>query len=230
MKTAISQFILAAVFLVIGGAFWLANTWERRTARADEALMTLRYGEPVPEYTGLEESMRVAEGVPVLDSLLSGVREHRAAAQYWEATDVATDRDPVVVFVVANSAYRAAQRERDRQSMARRLDDVMKQYAEVLKNDPENADAAYNYEFVARLKKNVAKPRETAAALAAKGPSGPPAEGELPVGPTIHGQPGAPPKGVDMGQFKVIMPMRPDERKDQKPEDAGKSAPKIRRG
>ena len=33
-----------------------------------------------------------------------------------------------------------------------------------------------------------------------------------------------------MSQFKVVMPMRPDERKEMKPEDAGKPKPKTRRG
>src|SRR5437879_1237691 len=84
--------------------------------------------------------------------------------------------------------------DRKRQAVARRLDDVMKQYVEVLKSSPENVDAAYNYEYVARLKKNLGKAKESALAKAAPAP---PAEGELPSGPTIHGRPGAPPKGVD---------------------------------
>jgi len=227
VKTVIAQFLLAAVVVLLGGVFWIASVWERRAARADEALATLQYAGPASEYADLEESMRSAHGVPWMDDLVAGIRERRAVAQYWEAADVVPDRDPAVVFVVANAAYRSAQRERDRQAVARRLDDVMKQYVEVLKSSPENVDAAYNYEYVARLKKNLGKAKESALAKAAPAP---PAEGELPSGPTIHGRPGAPPKGVDMGQFKVIMPMRPDERKETKPEDAGKGQTKIRRG
>ena len=48
------------------------------------------------------------------DELVAGIRERRAVAEYWEAADVVPDRDPAVVFVVANAAYRAAQHERDR--------------------------------------------------------------------------------------------------------------------
>jgi hypothetical protein len=110
--------------------------------------------------------------------------------------------------------------------MTRRLDDAIKQYAEALKSNPDNEDAAYNYEYAVRVKNTVAKAKE----VTAKAASAPLVEGELPTGPTIHGRPGAPPKGTDMGQFKVVTPLRPDERKEMKPQDAGKPTPRIRRG
>ena len=226
MKTVVSELVVAVVFVALGSALWIANAWERRAARADEALVTLRYEEPAVQYAGLENTMQPARGVPWFDELAAGVRERRAVAQYWQSTDVAPDRDPAVVFVVANATYRAAERERDKVMMTRRLDDALKQYAEALKASPDNEDAACNYEYAVRVKNNLVKAKE----VTAKAASVPPLEGELPIGPTIHGRPGAPPKGTDMGQFKVIMPMRPDERKEAKPEDAGKPAPRGRRG
>ncbi len=226
MKTAVSQLVVAFLFVALGSALWIANAWERRAARADEALVTLRYQEPAVQYAGLERTMQPARGVPWFDELIAVVRERRAVAQYWQSTDVAPDRDPAVVLVVANATYRAAEREHDKVMMTRRLDDAIRQYAEALKAGPDNEDAAYNYEYTVRVKKDLLK----AKTVTAKAASAPPLEGELPVGPTIHGRPGAPPKGTDMGQFKVVMPMRPDERKEMQPDDAGKPKPKIRRG
>jgi hypothetical protein len=226
MKAVVTQLVVAVSLIALGGVLWVASSWERRAARADEALVTLRPEEPAIEYAGLENTMRPARGVPWLDDLIAAVRRRRAVAQYWQSTDVAPDRDPAVVFVVANATYRAAQREHDRLTMARRMDDAIKQYAEALKANPENEDAAYNYEFTVRVKNNVMKARE----VTPKAASAPLLEGELPIGPTIHGQPGAPPRGTDMSQFKVVTPLRPDERKEQKPQDAGKPAPRIRRG
>jgi hypothetical protein len=104
VKTVISQFLLAVVVVLVGGMFWIASLWERRAARADEALATLHYSGPASEYSDLEVSMRSARGVPLLDDLVAGIRERRAVAQYWEAADVVPDRDPAVVFVVANAA------------------------------------------------------------------------------------------------------------------------------
>ena len=226
MKTVVSQIVVALSFVALGSVSWVASAWERRTARADEALVTLRYEEPAIQYASLENTMRPARGVPWLDGLIAAVRERRAVAQYWQSADVAPDRDPAVVFVVANATYRAAQREHDKVMMTRRLDDAIKQYAEALKSNPDNEDAAYNYEYAVRMKNSVAKAKEVTARAA----SAPLVEGELPTGPTIHGRPGAPPKGTDMGQFKVVTPLRPDERKEMKPQDAGKPAPRIRRG
>jgi len=226
MKTVVSQIVVALSFVALGSVSWVASAWERRTARADEALVTLRYEEPATQYASLENAMRPARGVPWLDGLIAAVRERRAVAQYWQSADVAPDRDPAVVFVVANATYRAAQREHDKVMMTRRLDDAIKQYAEALKSNPDNEDAAYNYEYAVRMKNSVAKAKEVTARAA----SAPLVEGELPTGPTIHGRPGAPPKGTDMGQFKVVTPLRPDERKEMKPQDAGKPAPRIRRG
>src|SRR3989442_1530281 len=114
MKTVVSQVVVALSLVALGSALWIASAWERRAARADEALVTLRYQEPAIQYAGLEDTMRPARGVPWLDGLIAAVRERRAVAQYWQSTDVAPDRDPAVVFVVANATYRAAQREHDK--------------------------------------------------------------------------------------------------------------------
>jgi hypothetical protein len=52
--------------------------------------------------------------------------------------------------------------------------------------------------------------------------------GDLPEGRTVHGDPGAPPPNTDMTQFKMHIPVRPDER--QGGSDAGQGKQKIRKG
>src|SRR2546425_574376 len=94
MKTVVSQIVVALSFVALGSVSWVASAWERRTARADEALVTLRYEEPATQYASLENTMRPARGVPWLDGLIAAVRERRAVAQYWQSADVAPDRDP----------------------------------------------------------------------------------------------------------------------------------------
>ena len=47
-------------------------------------------------------------------------------------------------------------------------------------------------------------------------------------GLTIHGFAGAPPEESDMKKFKMIVPMRPDERLEA--EKAGKGTTKVRKG
>jgi hypothetical protein len=48
------------------------------------------------------------------------------------------------------------------------------------------------------------------------------------AGLTIHGFAGAPPEESDMKKFKMIVPMRPDERLEA--EKAGKGTTKVRKG
>jgi hypothetical protein len=60
MKTVVSQIVVALWFVALGSVSWVASAWERRTARADEALVTLRYEEPATQYASLENTMRPA--------------------------------------------------------------------------------------------------------------------------------------------------------------------------
>ena len=106
------------------------------------------------------------------------------------------------------SGYRQAVRQnRDRQSLTRSLEDVLKAYTTVLDTDGTNADAAYNYEFVARLR----------SALAGGRTSGAPPEPSR----NMQGEKGEPPKGTPKSEFNVIVPMRPDERQEQVDPGAG---------
>jgi hypothetical protein len=96
----------------------------------------------------------------------------------------------------------------------------------VLRKDPSYTDAAYNYEFVARLRDTIAREKPAARAarekkLAAAKPEI--ASVDLPAGPTIHGLPGGPPEGVPMSDFKTLSPMRYDEREEQMEPGRGKA-------
>ncbi len=121
-------------------------------------------------------------------------------------------------MLAANAAYRKLRQAGGSwQAVVGRMDSVVKQYAEILREDPANTEAAFNYEYVVRLR----------AVIAAR---------KLPVAPvdgknaniSIHGSAGAPPEASDMKKFKMIVPMRPDERLEA--EKAGKGTTKVRKG
>jgi len=191
MKTTFAQLVVA-VILLAGGA-WLLAAGDRalESVDAERALLTLRYD-------------------------TAAAHEHtRAAAEYWRGNyeAVPAGADPLVA---ANAAYRAAIAPGGTApQLVSRLDGVIKQYAEVLRSDPGNENAAYNYEFVVRFR----------AAVAARRATLPPAED---TGATPHGTVGAPPAGRDTKQFKMIVPMRPDERREA--EEAGRAGRRIRKG
>jgi tetratricopeptide (TPR) repeat protein len=247
MKKVAGQVILALVLVGLGGAFWVAGRLEGRVADAHEELALLRYTALDAEYGDIDQAMPFVRRVPwVADGLVDDVEEHRAASEYWrahydalapkrDASGAVIDQQPAVLAMAANAAYRTGQREgSDRQAVLRRLDTAIKSYAELLKKAPNNADAAYNYEYLVRLRETTSKTKPVPAgkredpAKLLKQLTGLVMAGDLPDGKTVHGDPGSPPPNTDMTQFKMHIPVRPDER--QGGSDAGQGKEKIRKG
>ena len=192
MKSTVTLLAMA-VLLIIGGVVLLARSGqEQRLADAQRALLTLRY------------------------DLAANEERVRPMAEYWRGNyqAVTADADPLLA---ANAAYRAALAPGGPAAVViTRLDGVIKQYAEVVRNHPENEQAAYNYEFAVRYR----------AAVAARGAALPPVVED--TGATPHGIIGGPPAGRDQRQFKMMVPMRPDER--QEAEEAGRAGRRVRKG
>jgi hypothetical protein len=116
-------------------------------------------------------------------------------------------------FISANAMLRELARQPvDRQALARSLDAVLKAYVSVLDVDPNDVDAAYNYEFVSRLR----------AALAAGRGGGVP----LPLESDVHGEKGSPPPQTKPNEFNIIVPLRPEERQEQIDPQAGTVPPR----
>ena len=96
----------------------------------------------------------------------------------------------------------------------------MQAYADVLRANPDELDAAYNYEYVAGLRDTLAKnkpiPRPAKPEVAD-------VSADLPTGPTLHGHPGGPPSDVPLSDFKTVSPMRFDEREEQSQPGRGKA-------
>jgi hypothetical protein len=250
MKSALAPFLTAIVLTLAGAALWLAGHTETRLADVHKQLATLQYADAESSGGAVEQSQSLAleRRVPMLGKATDAdARDARAAAGYWrgdyaaiapqhDPNGVITETDPAILLLNANAAFRASQASGDRLDTVRRLDTVVKSYAEVLKApacgaadracDGRAMDAAFNYEYAIRTRDNLAKQRGAAARSAKAAPKA--EDTDLPAGPTLHGHPGAPPAAVDMNQFKIVIPKRGEERKDAP--DAGKGGQKIRKG
>jgi hypothetical protein len=150
-----------------------------------------------------------------------------AVAEYWRgeydrvaaASDTTADTSAEGLLLRANASFRASQRAaRSRQDQIQQLDAVLQNYATALKAPIFVPDAAYNYEYVARLRESLNKPR--AATLPPPEVS---AAGDLPGGPTIHGRPGGPPPSSKGEEFQIITPQEFGDRETQpEPNPGGK--------
>jgi len=94
-----------------------------------------------------------------------------------------------------------------------------------LKNSGFDRDAAYNYEYVARLRDAAAraKPRPEPSS---RPPVRNPRPGEFPDGPTIHGRPGMHPPATKGEEFEVLTPMNFGDREAQPEPTPGMRLPK----
>jgi hypothetical protein len=243
MKKALGQVIVAVVLFGLGFACWTAGEVELGLADAHETLAVLSYDAVDAESEAIERSVAYVPRVPGLtDGLLSDIHGYRAAATYWRGRyevsaappDNGEENDPAVLAFAANAGYRTSQQyAAERPALLRRLDASLKTYTALLAKDPGNADVAYNYEFLVRMRDTLSKTRPPAGRRGGTVPLAPKSTapvmaGDLPEGRTIHGSPGAPPPDTDMSQFKMHIPLRPEEREEN--EEAGEGGEKARKG
>ncbi len=236
MKSIAGGLILAALLFAAGTISLQESRHARRLAEAQQRLATLQY----TDEGDLGSDATVLNRLPPPIGLgAASEARHSATVSYWLArytalTDLAAPgsgpavQDPQLLFLAANAAFRtSAPQSEDKKGVVSRLDAVVQAYADVLRRDPNLTDAAFNYEYVVKLRDQIAKgPRGLR-----KNPAKPAEEDssvDLPVGPTIHGNPGGPPEGESMGDFKTVTPMRYDEREEQM--DPGRGQKLQRKG
>ena len=211
MRTVILRLTIA-IALAVGAWFsWSEAQLAARMGDATQQIATLRHSEVDHD---LDASMT-------------------ATAQYWlgryggiTANTDESDGDALILLTVANAAFRQSERETDVGPAAvQRLDGVLQAYASALKSSPPRDSralgaealakaAAYNYEYVARLRDQVARAPQGKPLKRAPAPAEVMA-GDLPIGPTIHGRPGAPPPEAKMEDLQMLAPMEYGDREAQ---------------
>jgi len=227
VKQMLTRLIVAALLIGAADVVRRAATAEERLADAQQQFTTQPGSVTPATYDEVENALAFTAGIPVVGpSLLDEVREQRAIAAYWNGDYAAVaasapasedeSGDPALKFLAANAAYRSTIQSRlERAALLRALDESLRRYGDVLEAAPSHSGAAYNYEFVARLRTALARGRQ----------------GELLANetrPNMHGEEGDPPQGTKPPEFNVIVPLRPDERQEQF--DAGVGGVTRRRG
>ena len=219
MKTVISRMLIA---IVLSAAAWLSWSEARLAARVADArqqMATLQFQ--------IDDTLKPAASISDYlpgdrGSLSSDIRRIRARVAYWIGgyDDVMEERsqelDAEVLLTAANAAFRLSERDAaaPQAQLVQQLDGVLQAYAAVLKASPRHADAAYNYEYVSRVRDEVASrvTGKTAPVAVTKGRR---RAGDLPEGNTIHGRPGGPPPSAPTEEFQVIAPMEYGDREAQ---------------
>ena len=200
--------ILAGAALVLAAAaalFWSGSQVDRRLARAQQQSATLDLDGSAAALADVAASLGGAGGWWRFGGG-GDVATRQAAVRYWQGdyaglladyADVAAgaaDASPALQFLVANAAYRAglaAGDDRDR--LLRSLDGAIDAYLGVLQESAGQRDAAYNYEYLVRLRADVASGADLPAAD----------QGQ-------HGREGEAPEDAALEEIRIYVPVQRD--------------------
>lgn len=229
MNSMTGLLVGAIVAAAVGIAAVTTARLQRHMADAQERIATRQYDAALASLDEAEGYIEYTGWIPgVGDESLREVRARKAALQYWEGQYEAVlpaQAEPVagvdetnveLQLVVANAAFRAGLKgETDRTATVQALNEAAGGYLTVLKNNRWHEDAAYNYEYVVRLRDEVAKGRRP--------PAGQPDQG------ADLGESGAPSPATSLKGFEIYIPLEGNEKAPEGGE-AGKAEAKQRKG
>jgi hypothetical protein len=205
VRTTVGYLVVVILLLAGGEVFRRTAKFEDALSAAQEHLTTQN-----PSEEDDERAPPLAASFPVVGPpIRADMRRQRALAAYWRADYTALKTpepegqpdDGTTGLIAANAMFRDLARQPGSiQELVRGLDAVLKAYVSVLEVDPNAGDAAYNYEFVSRLRGAFAAGRGNV---------------KLPSTPNMHGEKGTPPTETKPGEFNIIVPLSPEERKEQ---------------
>jgi hypothetical protein len=231
MRRALPFFIPAVLLAIGGGVLVAMGQAERRLIEARRDFATLQFDHARAAAANLGEPGLLSRWLPGVAARLTGAREQRGAAAYWATREghaagnapsaARGETNPRLLLVAANQKYREVDFKREQRALLQDLREVVDAYGDVLKRGPWQFDAAYNYQYVARVRAVIARRAPGRAAAELPAPAEPPLR-------TIHGRSGGESPGLQTNEFKVIVPHQSDERREE--QEAGKSAPRGRKG
>ncbi len=199
--------LLAAVAVMLAASaalLWAGSRVDRRLARAQQQGATLDLAGSAATLAGIAASL---DGPGASWWPFGGgadeVAAHQAAVRYWQGDYAGLLADyadaaggggasPALQFLVANAAYRAgiaAGEDRDR--LMRALDGAIDAYLGVLQESAGQRDVAYNYEYLVRLRADVASGAD------------PPAAGQ-----ELHGREGEAPEDAVLEEIRIYVPVQ----------------------
>ena len=225
----IAGLLVAALVLALAGIAALGtSSFERDLADAQQHVATDRFADAEDQLKDVEHYAAYARWIPQLGAHAErDLASRRAALQYWKKDYSAVlprEADPVGAVdpanvelqqVVANASYRAAQgKMADKAAALQALDESIGNYMAVLKSDTWNPDAAFNYEYLVRLRAEIAQGK--------KKPTGKPEKTDN------LGEQGQPAQNSSTKKFEIYVPLEGSER--QESGEAGKGAPIQKKG
>ena len=202
----------ALVLMLLGGVCLGVSVLEGQLADAQQGVATLRYVGVEATLANVERYFEYGSHLPWIgNGPLNGVRARRAELHYWQSqygSIVPQQADPFGVIaadnlalqlVVASAVYRMGRAEAtDQDTTLQAVETGIDAYLTVLGNATRHETAAYNYEYLVRLRDDI-EGRRVAPDLSEDGAEGP------------FGVEGSSPDEDGTGGFKIRVPLDPDD-------------------
>lgn len=171
MREAARHLVVAAALALVAGVIFAGAVVQRQIAEGQRYVATLNLNRAATTFADVDARLRYAANVPwLLLRTRHDVESRRAAVRYWrrefetlvaEYPDVGQPdiRDNLPLQLTLATAYvRAgeATADGDRELMLGELDRAINIYLQVLQNTDGHRDAAFNYEYLVRLRDDIA--------------------------------------------------------------------------
>jgi len=207
MKRPISSLLVAIALGGVAAAALAASRIDRQVARAQQQLATLELEAPEATFAELASYLDFAESVPWLfGETRAELSARRVTLRYWrgEYAEILADYGERAVpevaknlplqAILANAAYRASfDPDAEREQILQTLGSAISFYLGVLQQSSDYHDAAYNYEYLVRLRADIASGAEI--------PS---------TNPNPHGREGEAPEDSHLEDTKIYVPVQRD--------------------
>ncbi len=171
MRAAVKYLVVAVALGLVAAVLLMSGLVQRQMADAERSLATLGLNRAARLFDEVQDRLRFSEGVTwLLRETRDEVEARRAEVRYWrgeyatlvaEYPDIGRPeiRDNLSLQLTLASAYlRSGEASAldDRDLMLGQLDRAISVYLQVLQNTRGNRDAAYNYEYLIRLRDEIA--------------------------------------------------------------------------
>ena len=230
MRTVIGTLAAGIALAWVGALLIAASRLDHNIALAQEHLVAQRYASADEAFEAAAPTLGYARWLPWIGNrAVDDMRARRAALLYWQhryedlqttstAEDMISGDNSGLQLVLANAIYRAARKQSTgTDATLEALDVATNTYFALLKAAPDNLEAAFNYEYLVRLRQEI------------EGGKGDP-EQPFPEGGGSQGKQGSPPQDLDQEEeFLIYIPMEIEELDDAKG-GAGKDALQRRKG
>jgi hypothetical protein len=228
MKGFTGYLIVALLLAGAGVVAYRGAAFERDLADAQQHVATQQFDEAEARLADAQSYVSYVRWIPQIGSRAEReLATRRAALNYWRrdyAAVLPRETDPVgavdtanvdLQMVVANAAFRHAQQGvTDKAVQLQTLDEAIGSYLAVLKNESWHPDAAFNYEYLMRLRTEIAQGRRKPGTTQEKSDD--------------LGDQGSPAQNTSTKKFEIYVPLEGSERTESG--EAGKGTAVQKKG